>query len=180
MKMNRLEKRFVNGATHSRRVASRAEQLVRTARPQPGQRLLDVGCGNGAVLIRLGRTFGLEVTGVDLDPDQIAVARIAAGDAAEARFVTADAVRLPFADGEFDLVHSSKTTHHVSDWRQALDEMTRVLKPGGRLCYSDFVAPAGRRLPTRRGVDDFARAHALETVECADSPLHCTRVFRRP
>ena len=180
MKMRPLEKRFVNGAKHGKRVASAAERLVRTADPQPGQRLLDVGCGNGTASIHLARTFELDVTGVDVDPDQVELARTTAADLAAASFVTADATRLPFADGAFDLVFSSKTTHHVPDWRAALEEMTRVLKPGGRLCYSDFVAPIGSRLPTRRGVELFARSHALEIVRESNTPFRCTRVFRVP
>jgi ubiquinone/menaquinone biosynthesis C-methylase UbiE len=78
------------------------------------------------------------------------------------RFQVAEATNLPFADDEFDLVYTNKTTHHIPDWPQALAEIARVLKPGGRLLYSDFVAPAGRRLPTRRGIDAAAEASGLK------------------
>ncbi|HVM56626.1 MAG TPA: class I SAM-dependent methyltransferase [Gaiellaceae bacterium] len=180
MKMNGFEKRFVNGARHGEQVAARAERLVGEADPQPGERLLDVGCGTGAATLRLADSFGLDVVGVDVDPEQIEAARAAARGLPSARFIEGDAARLPFADGEFDLVFSSKTTHHVHDWQRALEEMIRVLKPGGRLCYSDFVAPAGRRLPTRGALDRIAEAGRLETVRAAGSPLTCTRVYRVP
>jgi ubiquinone/menaquinone biosynthesis C-methylase UbiE len=113
----------------------------------PATTLLDVGCGNGDAAIELATTFALQVTGVDIDPAQISIAVDASPDATEVRFVAADATQLPFADAEFDLVHTNKTTHHVRDWEAALDEMTRVLKPAGQLVYSDFVAPLGAGRP---------------------------------
>jgi tRNA1(Val) A37 N6-methylase TrmN6 len=74
MRMGRFEKRFVNSAGHSRRVAEHAVQLLQAANPQPGQRLLDVGCGNGAAPIHAAKTLGLAVTGVDVDVEQIEAA----------------------------------------------------------------------------------------------------------
>jgi ubiquinone/menaquinone biosynthesis C-methylase UbiE len=179
MKMGRFEKRLVNSAGHSSRVAKQAQQLLRAANPQPGQRLLDVGCGNGATPIHLARTLGLAVTGIDVDPEQIEAAAVAGRDVPAARFLTADATRLPFADGEFDLVYTNKATHHIPGWEQALAEMTRVLTPGGHLLYSDFVAPIGRCLPTRRALDRFADEHKLESVHRSSSPLRYTGVLRK-
>jgi hypothetical protein len=56
--------------------------------------------------------------------------------------------------------------------------MTRVLKPGGYLVYSDFVAPLGHRLPTRRALDRFADQHGLQSVQRSRAPFRCTGVFR--
>jgi ubiquinone/menaquinone biosynthesis C-methylase UbiE len=179
MKMRRFEKRFVNSDVHSNRVAEQAQQLVGTANPKPGQQLLDVGCGNGAAAIGLANTFGLVVTGIDVDTEQIQAAAAAANGLAAARFLAADATRLPFADGEFDVVYSNKTTHHIREWTRALTEMTRVLKPDGHLVYSDFVAPLGHRLPTRRALNRLAAQHGLQTVRRSGSLVHYTRVFRK-
>jgi ubiquinone/menaquinone biosynthesis C-methylase UbiE len=179
VKMQRFEKWFVNGRRHSQRVAAEAERRLREADLRPSQRLLDVGCGNGAALIQAGRTLGLEAVGVDVDPDQIADARSAATGVARVRFLVADAAALPFADGEFDVVYTNKTTHHVPHWQDALAEMARVLVPGGRLLYSDFVAPFGRRLPTRRGVDAAAAAHGLEHKQRGGLPFHYHAVFEK-
>lgn len=177
--MRSVEKQFVNSARHSQRVAEHAESLVRSADPQPGQRLLDVGCGNGAAPIHLATTFALEVTGVDIDPEQILAADAARADLTTVRFLVADAIDLPFQDGEFDLVHTNKTTHHIHHWEQALTEMVRVLKPGGCLLYSDFVAPFGKRLPTRRALNRFAAEHRLEEVRHSSSPVRYIAIFRR-
>ncbi len=179
MKMGRFEKRFVNSARHSSRVAGHAQQLVQTADPRARQRLLDVGCGNGAAAIHIAKTLGLAVTGVDVDTEQIEAAAVTANGLAAVRFLAADATRLPFADDEFDLVYTNKTTHHIREWPQALAEMTRVLKPGGQLLYSDFVAPLGHRLPTRRALNRFADQHELETVRRSGSPFHTTHIFRK-
>lgn len=180
MQMGRFEKRFVNSPGHSSRVASRAQQFVQTIDPRPWERLLDVGCGNGAAAIHLATMLGLDVTGVDVDAEQIELATAAGDGLAAVRFLVADATRLPFDDGEFDLVYTNKTTHHIRDWQRALAEMARVLTPGGQLLYSDFVAPFGHRLPTRRVLSCFADHHGLESDQRRGSPLHYTGVFRKP
>jgi len=179
MKMRPLEKLFVNSDRHSNRVAMQAAQRVRRVDPEPGQRVLDVGCGNGAALIHLARAFRLEATGVDIDPDQIQVAAQGANGREGTTFLVSDATKLPLADGGFDIVYTNKTTHHVADWPNAIAEMARVLRPGGHLIYSDFTAPFGTRLPTRRGVDNAARSHGLERIRHSHSPFRYTAYFRK-
>ena len=142
MNMTRLEKRFVNDLGHSRCVAEHAVQRLRRLPVQPGSSYLDVGCGNGAAALLVADTFGLRVVGVDVDPEQIALARNAQGDRTNVDFVTADATCLPFEDGQFDLIATNKTTHHVPEWRRAIAEMRRALKPGGYLVYADLTAPS--------------------------------------
>jgi ubiquinone/menaquinone biosynthesis C-methylase UbiE len=140
--MTGLEKRFVNESGHSRKVA---EEAVRRLRHLPVRRewsYLDVGCGNGAAALLVADRFGMRVVGVDVDPRQIALARAAAGDRTGLLFMTADATHLPFDEGLFDVVATSKTTHHVPRWSSALAEMRRVLKPNGYLVYADLKAPS--------------------------------------
>src|SRR5690349_7988407 len=100
MKMRRFEKLFVNSDRHSSRVATQAAERIRRLDPKPGQRVLDVGCGNGAAAIQLAQALGLEAVGVDVDPHQIAAARSAAGDTPNVTFQVADTTALPFADDE--------------------------------------------------------------------------------
>jgi ubiquinone/menaquinone biosynthesis C-methylase UbiE len=192
MKMGRIEKLFVNGGGHSRRVAARAVTLARIAEPTAGERYLDVGCGNGAAAIHVARELGLDATGVDVDPAQVEAAGRAAAGCDNIRFLVADATRLPFADGEFDLVATSKLTHHVPGWEQAFAELIRVLAPGGRLVYGDLVFPAplarlgetvapGRGgYPTRERVRRLVGASRLTTVRLRQSPAHIEGVFRKP
>src|SRR5262245_2397262 len=128
MRMTRIEKRFVNDIGHSRRVADEAVRRLRHVPVQPGWSYLDIGCGNGAAAMRVADTFGMRVVGIDVDPQQIALARSATGDRTDVLFMTADATCLPFDDRRFDIVATNKATHHVPQWSSAIAEMRRVLK----------------------------------------------------
>ena len=141
MKMIGIEKWFINRPRHGERVVRDTEQLLRHVEMKGGKSYLEVGCGVGAVSIHVARHYGLDVTGVDVDPDQVKLAQEKAGAIPHLRFLTADATRLPFPDDDFDIVLSSGTTHHIPDWLGALGEMTRVLKAGGFLLYRDLVYP---------------------------------------
>ena len=142
MRMTGIEKRFVNSIGHSRSVADEAVRRLSHVPVERGWSYLDVGCGNGAATLRVADTFGVRVVGVDVDPQQIALARTAAGDRTDVLFMTADATRLPFEDGRFDIAATNKATHHVPRWSSALAEMRRVLKPHGYLVYADLKAPS--------------------------------------
>lgn len=115
---------------------------------QPGQKILDVGCGPGEVLLRLFARYGsaVEYHGVDPSADMIAIARESARERGVAMdFQEAAGERLPFADGEFDFAVSSLTFHHLplEEKREALAEIHRVLKPHGKLLISDWGPPRG-------------------------------------
>ncbi|HXY80519.1 MAG TPA: hypothetical protein VEH55_04050 [Gaiellaceae bacterium] len=58
--------------------------------------------------------------------------------------------------------------------------MARVLGPGGRLLYRDFVAPRGERFPTRRGLDRVAAEQGLRLVRRSKAPLRYTAIYRKP
>ena len=179
MKMVELEKRFVNASAHSRRVAEIAERRLRRVPFRAGQKYLDVGCGNGAAALQVAAACGVDVTGIDVDPEQFRLAWEAAGSQDQVRFLVGDATRLPFDAGEFDIVATNKTTHHISDWKAALAEMVRVLRPGGYFLYGDLVVPKwlaliGRSVAprsagfvTREELDRFARAHNMAIVHTA-------------
>ncbi len=192
MKMVSLEKRFVNSEGHSLNVSRHAEKLLRFVPVTPKQRLLDVGTGNGAVPIHLSQTFGLDATGVDVDPEQIALAQARSSDSERVHFMTVDGIKLPFEDGEFDVVFSNKVTHHIPNWQDVVLEMIRVLKPGGYLVYSDLVYPqvlagvgqalAGRwaGFPTRKTFHSLTAQHQLSSIYQSGTLLQFEGVFRKP
>ena len=115
-----------------------AARLVRFAGVKAGQRVLDVGGGTGVVAITAAR-LGANVTGSDLTPELLAQARenaVIAGVAVEWR--EADAEKLPFADGAFDVVLSQFGHMFAPRPEVAVAEMLRVLKPGGTIAFSTW------------------------------------------
>jgi len=98
-----------------------------------GKKVLDVGSGNGYVLSRYARE-GADVYGVDLTPTAVELCRRRFELMnLDGTFTVASAEALPFADETFDCVCSMGVVHHTPDTEKALDEIYRVLKPGGRL-----------------------------------------------
>jgi len=110
---------------------TRREEFL-AAEPSPGLTVLEIGCGSGTFTLALARAFPTLVA-IDVADALVEVAR--------SRFPTVDirimdAHRLGFEDGAFDLVVGCSVLHHL-DWRLALRELHRVLKPGGRLRFSE-------------------------------------------
>lgn len=99
--------------------------LARLLDTRPGETLLDVGCGTGYFSRRFAREAGLNVTGIDIAPDMLDVARDKSPDIAFAR---ADATRLPFADGAFDHVVAVTSLCFVAEQARTLREMARVAR----------------------------------------------------
>jgi ubiquinone/menaquinone biosynthesis C-methylase UbiE len=109
--------------------------LLALLEPRPGQRVLEIGCGGGSSLAPLARLCRpARLVGLDLDADLLAVARARlATQGVSAELVPGDARRLPFDDEAFDLVFDFGTCYHIARPHEALREIARVLRPGGRL-----------------------------------------------
>src|SRR5688572_2392412 len=118
-------------------------KLVRAANVRPGERALDLACGTGdiafAIAERGARTTGLDITHrmLQLGADS---AKASSGQA-QVRLVCGDMAILPFRSAFFDLVTSGYGLRNVPDLDVAIDEIARVLKPGGRLLSLDFNRP---------------------------------------
>ena len=128
-----------------------ARQLLDEMQLRGFERVLDVGCGRGLLLLgaaqRLphGRAVGLDLwNATDLSGNTRAATEAnahALDVAGRIDLVDGDMCAMPFADGEFDVVVSSLAVHNVYDApgrNRALSEMARVLKPGGRVALQDF------------------------------------------
>ncbi|MDR3742125.1 MAG: methyltransferase domain-containing protein [Terracidiphilus sp.] len=109
-----------------------ASGVVEWLGARTGERILDLGCGNGTLTSRLAET-GARVTGVDASAQMAAAAR-----ARGLEVVEANAEALPFEAGAFDAVFSNAALHWVRNQDAMLAEVRRVLRPGGR-----FVAEMG-------------------------------------
>ncbi len=109
-----------------------ADGVVEWLAPQRGERILDLGCGDGRLTERI-LAAGADVEGVDASPTMIEAARARGIKAIEAK-----AEQLPYDDTSFDAVFSNAALHWVRDQDAMMDQVHRVLKPGGR-----FVAEMG-------------------------------------
>lgn len=110
----------------------------------PVPSVLDVGCGTGMLSERLLGAFpSCRLAGVDLSPAMVERARARLAGRAEVR--EADAERLPFHDGVFDLVVCNDSFHHYPDPGRAAFQMWRVLRKGGALVLGDVWQPAPAR-----------------------------------
>ncbi|WP_428820917.1 methyltransferase domain-containing protein [Microbulbifer sp. MCCC 1A16149] len=105
---------------------------------KPGQRVLDLGCGEGRHAIHLMLTDAVDIFGIDLSLRDITTASeraqpfIAAGQqAGRVQFGVGNALQLPFSDDFFDVVICSEVLEHIEDYQGVLGEINRVLKPAG-------------------------------------------------
>lgn len=111
------------------------EQKMKAIQPQ---RVLDIGCGNGAFLNQLSELF-TEGVGVDLSQGMIDQARVHRRENPKLSFEKIDGPHLPFDDNSFDVVMSTLSFRYL-DWDPCMKEILRVLKPGGRFLVLDMVA----------------------------------------
>jgi ubiquinone/menaquinone biosynthesis C-methylase UbiE len=111
-----------------------ANQLVDMAKASPGARILDVACGSGVLTLLFAQQIGKlgQFVGCDINPDMIAIARAKQPDAA-IEWRQGNALELPFEDGTFDIVTCQHGLMFFADRVTGLQEMYRVLAPGGSL-----------------------------------------------
>ena len=157
------------------------DQLLK-GRIAPGMRVLDAGCGSGRNLHYLMRA-GYEVAGVDEEPRRIESVRAMATELNPAldpaAFVTASVAELPFPDASFDVVLSNAVLHFSSNpesWQRAVDEMWRVLAPGGmfwsrlasHIGIEDRVVPIGDPADHRYRLPDGSDRFLVSEADLVD------------
>ena len=148
------------GQAHDRVQKDDVRRLLRPA--SAGQTLLDVGCGTGHWSSFLAG-MGYQVTGVDIAPEMIEVAR---AKVPECSFQVADAHDLPFDDGTFDAVAAMATLEFLPDPAAALGEMVRCARKGGLLLVGTLnrLAPLNQHRISK-GKQPYSSAHLVSPAE---------------
>ena len=113
---------------------------VRASGAQPGDAALDVCCGTGDFAVELRRAVGPSgrVVGLDFSPQMLEVAR---RKCSAVEWQQGDALALPFADGEFTAACVGFGVRNLSDYRRGFAEMSRVVRPGGRVVCLEMSTP---------------------------------------
>lgn len=114
----------------------RARRIIEEINPQPGEKIIDLGCGTGYYLYLLSSLpVNLRLTGFDYDKKALAEAKLMLSDK-RIDFTLGDMHKMPFKKSTFDKAVASEVLEHLRDDEKALKEIFRILKPGGTLVIS--------------------------------------------
>jgi len=123
----------------------------------PANDILEIGCGQGTGAKIIYDLFGPQrYVGIDLDPRMIRRARRRSGALPNATFIEGDVTSLELPNATFDLVMDFGIVHHVPNWRAALAEVHRTLRPGGEFLFEDLPVETWERgigIPFKRIAD---------------------------
>lgn len=146
MKLNTIEKALMNNpmrAVLQRRYE--AALLQRLGGRVEGKRVLEIGCGRGVGTEIIFERFGAdEVHAFDLDPDMIVQAqkRLSRYLPTRLKLFVGDAAAINESDASFDAVFDFAIIHHIPNWKDAVSEIARVLKPGGKFYFEEVTSHA--------------------------------------
>jgi SAM-dependent methyltransferase len=193
---------FMEDSREAERLAAKVDPYAWVQRylPEPlapGSRVLDVGCGPGAITAELARRFpGAEITGVDISDARLAAARKHCAGLTNADVRLGDAADLPFPAKSFDLVYCRFLLEYLAAPQDVVREIVRVCRPGGRVLLQDLdgqllwhhpIDPALHenlervlRMLARTGFDPFAgrklfawaRAAGLHDIDVRAESYH--------
>jgi SAM-dependent methyltransferase len=184
-----VDERHFRWQTEGPYIAETEAALLARAQARPGDRLLEIGCGEGGNLVHLRqKQEGLSLFAVDFSPAKARFAR----ETTAAHLASADAARLPFRNGTFDAVLVRDLLHHVPDRHAVVCEALRVLRSKGSITviepnrWNPLVAAMAIAIRTERGmlrstlrrvVAELRDAGATGIATAREQPLPISRVL---
>jgi ubiquinone/menaquinone biosynthesis C-methylase UbiE len=153
-------------------VEASTDETIKRLSLKPNARVLDVGCGTGALLKKLAQRRDLMLYGVDPVPEMLAVARRKLPETVSLQQGWAE--EIPHAAREFDTVVCCSVFHYIREPAKALLEMRRVLKPGGVLVLTDWCRDffLGKIYDSYLRAFDSAHFRTYTQAECASLLRH--------
>jgi len=160
--------------------------------------VLEIGCGSGGYAVHLAKRFGCQMLGLDINAEGVRNARsLAEKDklGARVKFEQCDvSPRLPLGDNAFDAVYSNDVLCHIRQRGQILSDLRRVLKPGGRLLFSDALIVGGllsnEEIATRSSIgmyffsppgenERLIKKSGLKQIEARDTTANAVLLSKR-
>jgi ubiquinone/menaquinone biosynthesis C-methylase UbiE len=160
MAMTRFEKILVNREKKAQKNITKISVHLKGLNMDQMEDALEIGCGIGTVSNWLADSYDLKVIGTDFDRDQIEIAQKMYPSHERLLFKVEDGAALSFDTGSFDLVISENVFHHIRNWKSAVGEITRVLRPGGYFIWYDLVFPEW----LRGGFSRFLKSYGFYTI----------------
>mgnify|MGYP001619178805 CR=1 FL=1 len=179
--MNWLEKLFINSSLHSVELRHFARFMLQAGGDVKGGRVMEIGCGRGIGVDVLFDLFGASyVEAFDYDPGQVRLAEkhLLPRYNDKVRIYEASATQIPSPDSQFDAVFDFGALHHIPENQSAINEVARVLKPGGRFFFQEPLSSITRNPAFRFLFGDLAEAQfswAELTAKLATSGLTVTK-----
>jgi ubiquinone/menaquinone biosynthesis C-methylase UbiE len=187
MKLNWAERLVVNNAPRVLEQRMQVRWMKKAAPLAQGSRILEIGCGRGAGACVIAKEFqpsSLHAMDLDFIMIRKAMSYIPPDRRNGVSLYVGDAEHLPYRDGAFDAVFGFGFLHHVINWRAALAEVGRVLKPGGVYFIEEFYPTLYQNFITKRILvhptkDRFLSKDLKEALNLTGLPLKdCLEIER--